>query len=157
MYIKYPDLTKGLEEQNDDVLLGMVIYGEARGASFDAKIGVACVIKNRIMNGHFYDGNIGNNYSGVILKHYQFSSLNKNDPNRKKLFVDPNDKFSWDDILYENCYLAGQLVKLNIVSDVTGGALFYFSYPLTNPPLVWGQVVSSADIDKLHFYKNKFL
>jgi hypothetical protein len=35
--------------------------------------------------------------------------------------------------------------------DPTGGAVFYFSRPLTEEPKAWGDVIRTADIGNLHF------
>ena len=148
-FIKYPDLKKPFNQQDSDVLLAMAIYGEARGESFDTKLGVACVIKNRLRAGHYYYKPYCNTYRGVILKPYQFSAFNRNNPNRKKLYVNIGD------IVYENCYLAGYLIKQNILGDRTGGAVFYFSKPLIIPPKAWGDVEHTKTIGGLSFWKPK--
>src|SRR5690349_18676751 len=79
--VQYPDPAKPLAEQDPCVLLAMCIFGEARGEEYEAKVGVGCVVRNRV--GH--QGKYGHGYQGVILKPYQFSCFNHGDPNAPKL------------------------------------------------------------------------
>ena len=65
-----------------DLLTGLV-YGEARNQSFKGKVAVAMTVSNRVKHpGHW---SWGYNWRDVILKKYQFSCYNKDDPNYKKI------------------------------------------------------------------------
>lgn len=129
-------------DQLDDAhLLALCIYREARGEQFLGKRGVGCVVRNRVDAKSYF----GNSYSGVILRPYQFSSFNHNDPNAGIWPIDGEPV--WMECLVEaNNVLGG-------IDDVTNGALFYFSPPLTAPPHAWGAVVATAHIGNLNFYK----
>jgi spore germination cell wall hydrolase CwlJ-like protein len=129
------------EVLDDAHLLALCIYREARGESFLGKRGVGCVVRNRV-DAHTY---FGHDYPSVILKPYQFSSFNANDPNTNVWPADGDPV--WIECLAEaNDVLAG-------CDDVSNGALFYFSPPLTAPPRAWGAVVATAHIGHLNFYK----
>lgn len=122
-------------------LLALCIFREARGEKFLGKRGVACVVRNRV-NARSY---FGHDYPSVILKPWQFSSFNNSDPNHTVWPADGEE--SWMDSLAEaNEVLGG-------CDDVTNGALFYFSQPLTQPPPAWGAVIPTASIGHLSFWK----
>lgn len=129
------------EVLDDAHLLALVIWREARGESFLGKRGVGCVVRNRIDAQTYF----GHDYQTVILKPYQFSSFNANDPNSTKWPVDGDEV--WMDCLAEaNEVLGG-------CDDLTFGALFYYSPPLVAPPRAWGNVSATAHIGHLEFYK----
>lgn len=62
----------------DDVWAVLTLLGEARGESFLGKVAVAEVIRNRMARRYLSDGSV----VGTVLKPYQFSCWNTNDPNR---------------------------------------------------------------------------
>lgn len=119
-----PDSALPFDEQDECVLLAICIWGEARNQSMQGKLGVACVVRNRALHGGY-----GFGYRGVILKPWQFSSFNLDDPNRGKL-LNPTGHEPAE--VWESCYTAAYLVR-NGSPDVTDGAVFYFSPPLTKP------------------------
>lgn len=126
---------------DDSHLLALCIYREARGESFLGKRGVGCTVRNRV-NARSY---FGHDYPSVILKPWQFSSFNSNDPNAGVWPIDGEPV--WMDCLAEaNNVLGG-------IDDVSNGAVFYFSPPLKVPPSAWGSVVATAHIGNLNFYK----
>lgn len=128
------------QDLDDAHLLALCIYREARGENFLGKRGVGCVVRNRV-DARGY----GSGYAGVILKKFQFSSFNANDPNHTVWPFDGEE--AWMDCLAEaNEVLGG-------CDDLTFGALFYYSPPLTAPPHAWGPVVATAHIGRLEFYK----
>lgn len=126
---------------DDAHILALVIWRESRGESFIGKRGVGCVVRNRIA-AHTY---FGHDYHNVILRPYQFSSFNVDDPNSTKWPQDGEE--SWVESIAEaNEVLSG-------CDDVTNGALFYYSPPLTAPPHAWGPVIPTASIGHLSFWK----
>ena len=126
---------------DDAHLLALAIWREARGEGMLGRRGVGCVVRNRIDARTYF----GNDYESVILKPWQFSSFNSNDPNASQWPIDGEQ--SWVQCLAEaNDVLMG-------CDDVTNGALFYFSPPLTAPPHAWGPVIATAHIGNLNFYK----
>jgi|HubBroStandDraft_2_1064218.scaffolds.fasta_scaffold90663_5 spore germination cell wall hydrolase CwlJ-like protein len=129
------------EVMDDAHILGLCIYREARGEGFLGKRGVGCVVRNRV-NAQTY---FGHDYKSVILKPYQFSSFNASDPN---VNVWPKD----GDPVWMDC-LSEAYEVLGGCDDLTFGALFYYSPPLVAPPKAWGNVVATAHIGRLDFYK----
>jgi len=59
-------------------LLGLLIYGEARGEPVEGQIAVACVVRNRMTKS-------GKPWHEVMLAPKQFSCFNLGDPNRERL------------------------------------------------------------------------
>jgi Cell Wall Hydrolase len=129
-------------DQLDDAhILALCIWRESRGEGMLGRRGVGCVVRNRIAADSYF----GHDYSAVILKPYQFSSFNANDPNSNLWPTDGTP--DWMGCLAEaNEVLGG-------CDDVTNGALFYFSPPLTQAPKAWGDVVPTASIGHLSFWK----
>jgi spore germination cell wall hydrolase CwlJ-like protein len=141
-----PDPSKPFEQQDPLTLLAMCVWGEARGVNNAAKSAVACVVRNRVG----YAGKYGRGFPGVILKPWQFSSFNSNDPNRAKLLYPVKEE---GQRVWEACYQAAEEVYWGKTTDPTGNAVFYYSAPLTGPPTAWGDVTWTCVIDGLHFYR----
>lgn len=74
-----PGLT--IEQQPEPALMAMLLCGEARGEGREGMEGVANVIYNRLAAPKRF----GDTLKSVILRPWQFSCLNPNDPNRAKL------------------------------------------------------------------------
>lgn len=61
-----------------DVLLGLCLWGEARGEPVEGQTAVAWVVRHRVERRR-------STYPGEILKPWQFSSFNVSDPNRARI------------------------------------------------------------------------
>jgi N-acetylmuramoyl-L-alanine amidase len=127
-------------------LLALCIWREARGEGYMGKRGVAHVIWNRSQQPGWW----GHTIEQVILKPYQFSSFNANDPNSSKWPEDENE-MSWCE-----CKQVAEAVlsrEADEQNDLTGGAVYYFSPPLTEPPKAWGNVEITLKLGNLTFCK----
>jgi len=133
-------IPKPYSELSDLDLCALCIWREARGEGVLGKRGVGHVIKNRSLQGFGYT------IPHVILKPYQFSSFNANDPNSEKWPADTDH--SWLD-----CQQTAQEVLEGNDFDITDGATFYFSPPLTEPPHAWGPVDVVLKVGNLTFCK----
>lgn len=120
------------------MLLALCVWREARSESYAGKLGVVWVLRNRSAMAPL-EG-FRHSIDEEILRPWQFSSFNENDPNSTK-YPEENEP-SWLD-----CLKAAQSDE----PDPTGGAVFYFSRPLKEPPKAWGNVIPTADIGNLHF------
>lgn len=122
------------------LLLALCIWREARGEPLAAKLGVAWTVRNRcaVAPREGFRRDIAAN----VLKPWAFSSFMAGDPNSAK-YPEAND-FSW---------LQSLAAAKSAEPDPTGGAVFYYSKPLTAPPKAWGNVQHAADIGGLHFYR----
>lgn len=105
---------------NELMLLARMVFGEARNQPFEAMIGVAYTAVNRARIGSWY----GKDLHDVLLKPWQYSCFNKNDPNRKKL-MNPL-KYEKPEI-FAKCLAVAYAVLNGFVEDPTGGATHYFS------------------------------
>jgi N-acetylmuramoyl-L-alanine amidase len=92
----------GFKDLDDCQLMGLTIYGEARGESTQGRIAVGSVILERVKRGGWF----GKTIKTVILLPYQFSCFLQNDPNYKKLL---NISNNWEtcinnDNALKECY-----------------------------------------------------
>jgi len=102
----------------DLILLALTIWGEARGESTVGKLAVAYVICNRMRR-------LQTRISQVVLKPYQFSFWNTDDPSRWTISsIDPASK------LWLECEeVAGDALSFK-KPDPTNGAEFYMNVDL---------------------------
>lgn len=138
-----PNPAKTLEEQLELVLLAMVVWGESRGEPMEGKRAVAHVIMNRWRSGRKF----GKTVRDVILKPAQFSSLNPDDPNRKKMMTPPANE-TW-----QQCFWAAYEAYFGTDEDPTGGATHFtrVGYPAT-----WKKyMIHLRQIGHHDFFKSK--
>ena len=136
-------MTTDLNQLSDFELLCLAVWREASNQPWLGWIGVAHVIKNRVLNGGWW----GDTYRAVILHPYQFSSFNANDPNRNR-WPDENEE-AWTQIKGA-CFDVYNGVG---IADPTDGATFYWSSPLTVAPHSWGKIEETFRVGSLHFCK----
>lgn len=130
----------------DIFFAALCCWREDRGGSPEERLGQLCVIRNRVRADWLKD----NTYQDVVEHPYQFSAMS--DPGDPNLIKNPRSTDpAWLSILP----LAEQVI-LGQQADITSGAVFYYSDPLTQPPHGWGPVVHSCDIGKLHFFQSPF-
>lgn len=99
---------------DESALAIMTIWQEARGESYEGKLAVGEVLRNRIIKRVHSDGTI----IGTCLKPYQFSGYNTNDPNRIPAFrLDSEDK------LVSECKKAWE--ESGKTSLVKGATMYY--------------------------------
>lgn len=112
-------------------LLALCVWREARGESWQGKLGVAWSIRNRVMRpGQTW---WGDDWETVILKRWQYSSFNADDPNARLIPGDPTTDFSW-----AQCLSVAEDVYSNSVADPTNGATHYHAASM-NPPPKWAE------------------
>lgn len=132
-------------ELSDLALLELCVWREARGEPFDAKRGVAHVIRNRVYSGiHWW----GTDWHSVILHPYQFSSFNESDVNAAKWPTDFDNSFA-------DCCQACIPVFNGADDDLTQGALWYHDTSM-GWPHAWGDqrnYVQTLAMGRLLFYK----
>ena len=142
--------TTNFAEDSDEVLLARMLFGEARNCTDLEKIAVAYTAINRANDGKKWNGT---NLKEVLLKKWQYSCFNENDPNREKL-MDPQvyDSESWDD-----CLKIAREVLAGKYKDITNGATHY--HTLNTSPK-WSKSpkmkkIGRIDGSKHEFYKEK--
>jgi N-acetylmuramoyl-L-alanine amidase len=124
---------------SDDSLVAIAIWREARGASRESRLGVLSVLRNRLQAGWLG----ANTMAEVILKKYQFSSFNWNDPNSSQ-WPRPGAAADWEAWL-DICSLVALAPP-----DNTSGANSYHNASM-NPPPKW------ADPAKITLRTESFL
>jgi N-acetylmuramoyl-L-alanine amidase len=150
--MKLPDAARPTEAQDEDMLLAMCVFGEARGEPQEAQQGVACVVRNRVDDPH---RRYGHGWAGVILRPWQFSSFNANDPNRPKL-LRPLDHERSE--IWVVCWEIARKVYQGIESDNTQGATHYYDDSLVLPPK-WarrgGRLTPTVKLGSLNFFREE--
>ncbi len=79
--ISLPNLKIPHARQPAEVLLTMLVWGEARGEPDQGKLAVAEVVRNRVERPRWW----GKTWHEVMLKPYQFSIFNAGDPSLNSL------------------------------------------------------------------------
>lgn len=139
---------------NDDLLatmtdlqaLSLTTWGESRGEPVEGQIAVMSVIRNRSKQFRLP-------YPNVVLRAFQFSCWNDNDPNRSQLldmFNDETRVVGWA-LWHQLKYLAQGIIDDKLL-DNTQGATHY--YALGIPPPKWTSSGTRTRIIANHvFYK----
>ena len=131
-------------EMSDLSLMALCCYREARGEPFDGKRGVCHVIQNRANKPGWW----GTSVKEVVLKPFQFSSFNSNDPNSIIWPMDNNPAWT-------QCLSAASAVLMGDDPDLTDGAMFYHDSSISFPK-AWGKeenYVKTLVVGKLSFYR----
>src|SRR5262245_37669606 len=111
-----------VEALSDLELLILTIIGEARGEPIEGQVGVACVIRNRVLT-------YNRSYSAICLAPKQFSCWNDNDPNRVlleelgKQLINGNKL----DQRFSQCQWVAVGIMRNQILDNTHGSLNYMT------------------------------
>jgi N-acetylmuramoyl-L-alanine amidase len=131
---------------DDRTALICTLYGEAAGESIHSKVGVACVIRNRVLADLNTDGLPnnwwGNSFRDVCLKPWQFSCWWETNQNTERVYsvaaqlltgLRPKDYRLVDEIGWIADGIIGDAVR-----DVTNGATHYLTVRLlTLSPPSW--------------------
>ncbi len=131
------------DDLSDEVLLCLCVYREARGEADLGKRGVAHTVLNRVKADKFF----GHDIRSVILKPWQFSSFNANDPNAD-LWPPGQNNTAWAE-----CTEIVAKVLSGQDADITNGAVYYHDVSLNQPPAVWGSVELTLETGRLKFYR----
>ncbi len=127
------------------VLFALLIWREDRGGDLASKYAVAWSVRNRVLHPSWW----GADWVSVILKPFQYSCFNHDDPNAV-LFPFPQDT-SW-----QACLKIAQEVYAGQGMDPTGGSTHYFDRSLDNHPPKWSTDASmqhAMDAGRLHFFR----
>ncbi len=143
--IKLPKPNAALIDQADDVLLAMLIFGEARGEAEAGRIGVAWVAKNRADHPRWW----GKILREVILKRGQFSCFLPDDPNLPKLLLPLKyEPFP----IWDSCYRVARGILDGEIPDITQTSDHYFDDSIQPPK--WARPDKmTVKIGRLNFYR----
>ena len=124
-----PNHENPIEAHPAEAVLAMCLWGEARGGTLEAKAAVASVILNRVKAkaGRFWPieaQSLNEKVRGVILRPWQFSCFNADDPNRAKLLKpEQHDTLA----VWHECAGVAAMALDGLLTDPTRGADHYFS------------------------------
>tara|TARA_Y100000310_G_scaffold338258_1_gene427407 strand:+ start:768 stop:1466 length:699 start_codon:yes stop_codon:yes gene_type:complete len=138
-------------KDDDKSLLARMIFGEARNCSETERVAVGYSAINRVNDGKRWNGET---ISEVLLKDWQYSCFNKNDPNRNKL-LNPE---AYDAESFYECLEVAEEILSGKLKDPTNGATHYFNPASANPS--WadklekiGKIKTEKGISKHEFYR----
>ena len=113
-------------------LLALVAWGEARGEPVEGQLAVMNVVRNRVKRAGWF----GAGYGAVILKPFQFSCLNPEDPNLEKILLladELKDALKdGDQPISQLWWLASGIVSDHLTDNVHG-ATHYFASSIPAP------------------------
>jgi spore germination cell wall hydrolase CwlJ-like protein len=125
-----------------DALAVITIWQEARGESYEGKLGVAEVIRNRMQRNYSSDGTV----AGTVLKPYQFSAFLPGDPN-----LIPSFKIDDTDPIVIDCIRAWNESK---TTNRTNGAVLYCNLKILERAPNWAIARNKvAEIGEHTFYR----
>ncbi len=120
--------------------------GEARGERLEAQVGVAWVVRNRVVSPVKW---WGKTYLNVILKRWQFSAFNHGDPNREKMAsIPPTSK---DKAVRQARWVAWGVIRGDL-KDPTKGATHYHDTSI-KPPEWTKKMKKTVQLGRLIFYR----
>lgn len=140
IYAAYRLIKKGYDMTDDQAdYLARTIYGEARGEGARGMQAVANVIMNRVKAGGWYGASV----KDVVLKPYQFSCWNANDPNRQIILNATLAQLAQARAIADRA-ISGEL------PDITGGAVNYHAKNVN--PYWAAKMTKTATIGNHIFY-----
>lgn len=141
---EYGRLRSQLWREEDIVLLGRLLYGEARGTSVEEQIAVAHVVRNRSLKPGWW----GMSVKEVCLSRAQFSCFNRDDPNFSVLM-----NVNVQEPVYLQCAGIAAVVLAGNISDPSGGATHYHSLEVV--PYWAGSLERTLRTEHFQFYRSK--
>lgn len=114
-----------IEQQPEAWVIRACVWAEARGEPALGKLAVLWVIHNRAVKRD-------TSLKAEVLRPWQFSSFNENDPNREKLLTAHSEYLATWVVCDQIC----ELFENKATIDPTGGATHYFAHNTVKP--AWG-------------------
>jgi len=116
--IRLPFPGKMFEEQDEEILLTSLIFLKARNDIKQAKIGIGCVIRNRVNNPRWW----GRSYKQVTLPLTDHFRLSQEEKDLVFYPVRNNINEKWDE-----CYLISKGILNNLIPDNTFNSDYFFT------------------------------
>ena len=118
--------TSDFSDDSDEVTLARMIFGEARSCEDLERVAVGYTAVNRANDGKKWNGET---VKEAVLKPWQYSCFNENDPNREKL-MNPQ---MYDEKSFRECLDIARGVLSGERKDVSEGATHYFNPQYARP------------------------
>jgi len=119
--------TNRFTTDSEDVLLARMIYGEARNCPDIEKIAIAYTAINRAKDGKAWNGRT---LKEAILKPWQYSCFNQDDPNREQL----KDPEAYDPKAFHDCLKIAKGVLSGKYKDPVRATHYYNPASVKNKP-----------------------
>lgn len=143
---------EALKNHTPGELLTALAYGEARGESLEGSAAVMMVVRNRVLHPRWW----GRSWKEVMLKPWQFSCFNANDPNREMLIEMMDDPLgSAEDPEWREARFLVAGVFNGDIQDMTKGATHYHVTDMARPPMWASLLTPTAVIGRHSFYKTR--
>lgn len=123
------DLLKYRQLLNNGQIVGLTIYGEARNQSFDGKIAVGNVIRNRLFSKENFGGNT---YKDICLAKNQFSCWFEEQDELENAIQLVINGDAYRNLILKECLYLGQGITNNQFHDNVNGATYYRTIKLMN-------------------------
>lgn len=144
-YLVYMAGKKVMTNDDEQIeYMARTMWGEARGEGATGMRAVGHVIMNRVKSGSWY----GATPKDVVLKKWQFSCWNENDPNRAKLLA-----VTTADSEYATALSLAKAIYAGTMPDITNGATNYLALgSLSSVPSWASRMKQVASIGNHTFY-----
>ncbi len=145
--LELPDPGKPFVDQRTEILLAMLLWGEARGEGMLGMRAVAQVVANRVRLGGWF----GIGWKGVMLKPAQFSCFGAKDPNATAMMrpLDHGEPETW-----QKCLWVAREAMSGKLPDLVDGATHYFAVSIEEP--AWARQMDFVrQIGRHRFYRQK--
>jgi hypothetical protein len=146
--MRLPDPTVPFDQQPEDILLTMCLFGEALNQGESARRGVLNAAKNRLI--HWRPEYGERTWHGVLLKPWAFSCFMQ--LQQKLLYpLEHETVESW-----EGCYNLAQDMLNGLIQDNIERSTFYYDKSMDQNPPSWTRtdlLEHVLDIGSLHFWR----
>ena len=144
-YLVYMAGKKVMTNDDEQIeYMARTMWGEARGEGATGMRAVGHVIMNRVKSGSWY----GATPKDVVMKKWQFSCWNENDPNRAKLLA-----VTTADSEYATALSLAKAIYAGTMPDITNGATNYLALgSLSSVPSWASRMKQVASIGNHTFY-----
>lgn len=132
---------------SEEALAVVTIMQEAAGESYEGKLAVAEVIRNRMLRKYASDGTV----AGTVLRPLQFSGWNAKDPGRIRSI-----RADSDDSVVKECILAWNEARAG--SNTVHQAVLYYNPSIIPDTPEWAMPDSAQEVavvGKHHFFVPK--
>lgn len=131
-------------QQKPMILTAQTLFGEGRNQTLFALMGIANVMKNRVLSSKF-----PNNYIDMLLQSKQFSCFNPGNVNRHKMM----NPWCYEPLeIWLRCYIIARDLHKGLLDDISLGAWFYHDETIKTPKWMRDNYRRLIEIDDIIFW-----